>query len=163
MIDQDKYRSIERHGNTKQVKWDLRFLGMAELVGSWSKDPSTKVGAVIVDKDRIIVSAGYNGFPKGIEDSEELLHNREKKYKLIIHGEMNAILFAKRSVEGCTLYTTPFLPCATCSSFVIQSGITRVVSWHVDNPRWNESIQLAKSMFEQAGVHCVEYQKGLVE
>jgi len=138
-------------------KWDRRFLEMAELVGSCSKDPSTQVGAVIVDKDRRIVSTGYNGFPKGIADRHDLLHDREKKYKLIIHGEMNAILFAGRSLEGCTLYTTPFLPCATCSSFVIQSGITRVVSWHTDNPRWGESIQLAKSMFAEAGVECVDY------
>lgn len=137
--------------------WDRWFLGMSEYISTASKDPSTKVGAVIVDRDRRIVSTGYNGFPKGIEDSEELLHNREKKYKLIIHGEMNAILFAKRSVEGCTLYTTPFLPCATCSSFIIQSGITRVVSWYVDNPRWNESIQLANAMFAEAGVECCVY------
>jgi dCMP deaminase len=66
-------------------KWDCRFLEMAELVGSWSKDPSTKVGAVIVDKDRRIVSTGYNGFPQGIADRSELLNDREKKYKLIVH------------------------------------------------------------------------------
>jgi dCMP deaminase len=150
-------RHLSREDRVMKEKWDRRFLEMAELVGSWSKDPSTQVGAVIVDKDRRIVSTGYNGFPKGIADRHDLLHDREKKYKLIIHGEMNAILFAGRSLEGCTLYTTPFLPCATCSSFVIQSGISRVVSWYTDNARWSDSIQLAKSMFAEAGVECVDY------
>jgi dCMP deaminase len=154
-------RHLSREDRVMKEKWDRRFLEMAELVGSWSKDPSTQVGAVIVDKDRRIVSTGYNGFPKGIADRHDLLHDREKKYKLIIHGEMNAILFAGRSLEGCTLYTTPFLPCATCSSFIIQSGITRVVSWHTDHPRWSDSIQLAKSMFAEAGVECIEYLRDL--
>lgn len=137
--------------------WDKWFLGMAEYISTASKDPSTKVGAVIVDSYRRIVSTGYNGFAKGIDDSEELLLDRDKKIKRIVHGEMNAIIFAQRSLNGCTLYTTPFLPCSSCAGVVIQSGITRVVSWHVDNPRWNESIQLAKSMFEEAGVECVEH------
>jgi dCMP deaminase len=144
-------------------KWDRRFLEMAELVGSWSKDPSTKVGAVIVDKDRRIVSTGYNGFPQGIADRSELLNDREKKYKLIVHGEMNAILFAQRSLSGCTLYTTPLLPCSSCAGVIIQSGIARVVSWGVDNPRWNDSIGLSKEMFAEAGIECIEYWKGLVE
>lgn len=139
--------------------WDRWFLGMAEYISTASKDPSTKIGAVIVDSDRRIVSTGYNGFPKGIEDSEELLLDREKKYKLIVHGEMNAILFAQRPLKGCTLYTTPLLPCSSCASVVIQSGITKVVSWYVDNPRWNESIQLSKDMFKEAGVECIEYER----
>lgn len=143
--------------------WDRWFLGMAEYVSTASKDPSTKIGAVIVDSDRRIVSTGYNGFAKGVEDKEELLLDREKKYKLIVHGEMNAIVFAQRSLKGCTLYTTPLLPCSSCASVVIQSGITRVVSWYVDNPRWNESIRLSKEMFEEAGVECLEHWKGLVE
>jgi dCMP deaminase len=140
-----------------KLKWDLRFLQMAEMVGTWSKDPSTQVGAVIVDKDRRIVSTGYNGFAKGVNDSQELLLDRETKYKLIIHAEMNAILFAQRSLEGCTLYTTPFLPCSSCSSVIIQSGIKRVVSKYTDNPRWTESIELADKMFKESGVECLVY------
>ena len=157
MIDQDKYRNIERHNNANKKKWDMRFLSLSQHIGEWSKDPSTKIGAVIVDQDRRIVSTGYNGFPKGIEDDPELLLDRDKKYKLVVHGEMNAILFAQRSLRGCTLYTTPFLPCSSCASMIIQSGIIRVVSWHTDNDRWSDSIQLAKSMFAEAGVECVDY------
>ena len=139
--------------------WDHWFLGMSEYVSTASKDPSTKFGAVIVDQDRRIVSTGYNGFAKGIEDKEDLLLDREKKYKLIVHGEMNAIVFAQRSLKGCTLYTTPLLPCSTCASVVIQSGITRVVSWTTDNPRWLESIELSQQMFVEAGVECLVYHK----
>ena len=139
--------------------WDRWFLGMAEYISTASKDPSTKIGAVIVDSDRRIVSTGYNGFAKGVEDKEELLLDREKKYKLIVHGEMNAIVFAQRSLKGCTLYTTPLLPCASCSSVVIQSGIKRVVSWQNFNDRWAESIELSKSMFKEANVSFAEYLK----
>ncbi|NCA14162.1 MAG: hypothetical protein EBS89_08535, partial [Proteobacteria bacterium] len=76
--------------------WDRWFLGLAHYVSTASKDPSTKVGAVIVDAERRVVSVGYNGLPRGVEDSEERLHNREVKYKMIIHAERNAILFAQR-------------------------------------------------------------------
>ncbi len=138
-------------------KWDLRFLDLAEMIGSWSKDPSSKVGAVIVDQDRRIVSTGYNGFPQRISDSEDRLLNRDIKYKLVVHGEMNALLFAERSVKGCTLYTTPFLPCSSCASIFIQAGIKRVVSKFTDNPRWLESIELAQSLFKEAGVECSVY------
>lgn len=139
--------------------WDRWFLGMAEYISTASKDPSTKIGAVIVDSDRRIVSTGYNGFAKGVEDKEELLLDREKKYKLIVHGEMNAIVFAQRSIKGCTLYTTPLLPCSSCASVVIQSGIKRVVSWQNFNDRWAESIELSKSMFKEANVSFAEYLK----
>ena len=108
--------------------WDKRFLELAKLVGSWSKDPSTQVGAVIVDKDKRIVSIGFNGFPKGVEDSEKRLVDREQKYDIIIHAEANALMFAGKSVEGCTLYTWPFQPCSRCAGLIIQSGIKRVVS-----------------------------------
>ena len=81
------------------TKWDDRFLVLAKLIGSWSKDPSTQVGAVIVDNKNRIVSVGYNGFPRGVEDSEKRLCNRQEKYDIIVHAEVNAIAFANKSVE----------------------------------------------------------------
>lgn len=132
--------------------WDRWFLGMAEYVATASKDPSTKVGAIIVDPQRRIVSTGYNGLPQGVEDTDERLNNREIKYSMIIHGERNALLFAGRSVAGCTLYTIPFLPCAACASMVIQAGIKRVVSPYSDNPRWVENFKLTEQLFTEAGV-----------
>ena len=135
--------------------WDRWFLGLAEYIATASKDPSTKVGAVIVDSDRRIISSGYNGLPKGVEDSDERLNNRELKYKMIIHGERNALLFADRSVKGCCLYTYPFMPCAACASMVIQSGINRVVAPFSDNPRWVDDFKLTEKLFEEAKVELV--------
>lgn len=132
-------------------KWDLRFLELAKLVGSWSKDPSTQVGAVIVDENNRIVSVGYNGFPQGIIDDERL-QNREIKYKVIVHGEINAILFANKSVHGCTLYTIPFEPCPRCAGLIIQSGIKRVVAPINTNARWEEDFQISRKLFQEAGI-----------
>lgn len=136
-------------------KWDKRFLGLAEYISNWSKDPSTKVGAVIVDDNKTIINVGYNGLPQGVDDSEELLDNRELKYKTIIHGEINAIILAGKSVEGCTLYTWPFMPCSNCASIIIQSKIKRVVAPFNDNPRWVESFKLTEMLFKQAGVELI--------
>lgn len=108
-------------------KWDERFLKLAEEVSTWSKDPSTKVGAVIADGKKV-VSHGFNGFPPSIEDKQEWYDEREVKYKLVIHAEVNAILNAERSVSGCTLYTTPLPPCCECAKLVAAAGITKVVS-----------------------------------
>ena len=109
--------------------WDTRFLNLAEHISKWSKDPSTKVGAVIVDTNRRIVSTGYNGFPVGVMDSYDRLTDRDTKYEMIIHAEANAILFAHQRMNGMTLYTTPFQPCSRCASLIIQSGISRVISY----------------------------------
>jgi dCMP deaminase len=137
--------------------WDLWFLGLAEYVASASKDPSTKVGSVIVDSKRRIVSLGYNGLPTGIEDTEERLSNRELKYKLIVHAERNALLFSNSKVENCTIYTWPFMPCSSCASLIIQSGISRVVSLNSENPRWLEDFFLSTRLFSEASVDLVLY------
>lgn len=137
----------------KYRKWDLRFLNLARHVAQWSKDPSTKVGAVITDNNRI-VSLGYNGFPMQTKDTEELYLNREEKYKRIVHAETNAILFAKQPLEDCTIYTWPIPPCSTCAGLIIQSKIYRVVSPPLDSTylRWLDNIRTAKEMFKEAYV-----------
>lgn len=122
-------------------KWDRRFLKLAEEIASFSKDPSTQVGAVIT-KGKEIISTGYNGFSQ--YDSDEGYNNRELKYAKIIHAEINSILFAKRDLHGMTLYTYPFLPCSNCASIVSQVGILRVISYKNTDPRWEESINLGK-------------------
>ena len=139
------------------LKWDYRFLDLAEFISSWSKDPSTKVGAVITDCDNRIVSIGYNGFPKDIHDYEEMLNDRETKYNMIVHGEMNAILFANRSLLDCTLYTYPFMPCPRCASIIIQSRIKRVVSYKNSIDRWEKDLKLSRWLFKQANVELIEY------
>ena len=140
------------------VKWDLRFLELAKLVSTWSKDPSTQVGAVVVDKEKRVVSLGYNGLPKNVQDSEERLNDRDLKLKLIIHAELNAIQFARQNLSGCTLYTHPFMPCSVCASHVIQSGITRVVSLlEPKESKWAESILLSNKIFKESGVEVCLY------
>ncbi len=132
-------------------KWDKNFLQLAKMVSVFSKDPSTKVGAVIVDGDNRVVSIGYNGFPKGIKDDNRL-DNRELKYDMVIHAEANALLFANTSVKGCTIYTWPFQPCSRCASLIIQSGIRRVVSVENKDQKWCENFQLAHDMFTETRV-----------
>ena len=136
----------------KSTKWDERFIELAKLVGSWSKDPSTQVGAVIVDQKNRIVSVGYNGFPQKISDNDRL-NDRDKKYNVIVHAEANAILFANRDLSGCTIYTYPFQPCSSCSGLIIQSGIKRVVTVRDDNPRWKKDFYISEQMLTEAGVH----------
>ncbi len=137
--------------------WDNRFLEMAELVASWSKDPSTKVGAVIVDEDRRVLSLGYNGFPLGLSDDKRL-DNREIKYKMIVHAECNALLFCSEPPVGATIYTYPFMPCPKCAGMIIQTGITRVVSYKSNNERWSEEFALSRNMFKEAGIELLEYE-----
>lgn len=140
-------------------KWDLYYLGLAEYISTASKDPSTKVGAVIIDKNRRIVSTGWNGFSKGIEDSPGRLNDRDFKLSCILHAEENAILFAQRDLAGCTLYTWPIAPCAKCSGMIIQSGISRVVfpSLSIDQKRWEDSIYKSKLLFCETGIEFKEY------
>lgn len=134
-------------------KWNIRFLELAEFISQWSKDPSTKVGAVIVDKNRRIISTGYNGFAMGVKDTKSRLSNREIKYPIILHAEENAMSFAKQNLEGCSLYVSGLPPCAHCASLIAQSGIKRVYAW--DNPvseRWIASVKLTKQIFKESGV-----------
>ena len=134
-------------------KWDRRFLELAGTVAQWSKDPRTKVGAVIVDAKNRVVSVGFNGFSRGTNDKVELYADRELKLKQIIHAEINAILFAKQDLEGCTLYVTPLAPCTQCASAIIQSGISRVVSLpNRANSKWIEHMKLAQANFKDANV-----------
>lgn len=136
------------------LKWDKRFLELAKMIASWSKDPSTKTGAVIVN-DRRIVSIGFNGLPSGVADLDERYNNRETKYKMIVHCERNAIIFARESLAGYTLYTWPFMSCCPCAGLVINSGITRCVAppcTEEQRKRWGTDFEITETMFKEAGV-----------
>ena len=131
--------------------WALR---MADTVSELSKDPSTKVGAVIFDKNRRLISAGYNGLPRGVKDSSERLYDRETKLKMTLHAEMNAVSFATAPLEGSTLICTH--PCCTqCTALLIQVGVAHVCWPRPDArflERWKPDIILSKQMFDEAGV-----------
>ena len=137
------------------IDWHRRFLDLAQHISSWSKDPSTQVGAVIVDDQRRIISTGYNGFPRGVTDLAERYEDRDTKYEMIVHGEVNAILFATQSLQNATLYTWPFMPCSRCAGIVIQSGIRTVVAPYCENPRWTNSFDLTRRMLAEAGVELI--------
>lgn len=110
-------------------KWDLRYGNMAQLVASWSKDPSTQVGAVIVRPDKSIASVGFNGFPRDMEDREDWYADRTEKLKRVIHAEHNALKFCEHEdVSGYTVYVYPLMPCKQCAERLMARGIARVVT-----------------------------------
>ena len=136
--------------------WDKRFLELAFHIAGWSKDPSTQVGCIIVGEDREIRSTGFNGFPRGIEDSMERYTHRDLKYPLICHAEENAIMHAARigvSLKGCRAYVT-WPPCTRCTRSLIQAGVEEVIyPANLEIPeRWMEDFNLGRQMFEEAGV-----------
>lgn len=148
---------LEDVDRLNKKKWDYRFLEMAKLCSSWSKDPSTKVGAVIVSDRRRIVSVGYNGFPRGVEDREDWLFNRETKLKLTAHAERNALDNAECSVVDGTLYTTLF-PCNECAKSILQRKIKKVVSLSFTEEQLQKySFDMSILLFKAAGVEVVLY------
>ena len=140
-------------------KWDKRYLALAKEVASWSKDPSTQVGAVTVGNKKEVLSQGFNGFPRGIVDSEDRYNNRETKYKYVVHAEMNAIYnatYSGVSLDGAVLYVYGLPICSECAKGIIQVGIKKVIiekSKELDN--WNESVALSQEMFDEAGIELV--------
>lgn len=140
------------------VKWDTRFLGLAAHVSAWSKDPSSQVGAVITDGNRI-VSVGYNGFAAGVEDRTERLTDRNCKLNLTIHAEENAMIFAKRDLTDCTVYVT-HPPCPRCASKLIQEEVGRIVCISPSEDflsRWADDLKLSQEMYQEAGVEYSSY------
>ena len=138
------------------ANWNERFLNLATHISDWSKDPSTKVGCVVVGPDREIRSTGFNGLPRGIEDNSERLNNREIKYPMICHAEENAIMHAARigiSLKGCTAYVT-WPPCTRCARSLIQAGILTVIyPKNTEIPdRWASDFELSMNMFKEAGI-----------
>lgn len=140
-------------------KWDERYLILAKAVSTWSKDPSTQVGAVTVGTKKEVLSQGFNGFPRGIEDSEQRYNNRQTKYKFVVHAEMNAIYnatYSGTSLDGATLYVYGLPICSECAKGIIQVGIKKVVvekSKELDN--WNDSVKLSSILFAEAGVELI--------
>jgi dCMP deaminase len=137
-------------------KWDIRFIELAKHISLWSKDPSTKVGCVVVGEDREIRSTGFNGFPRGIDDDEDRLMDREKKYPLICHAEENAIMHAARigvSLKNSTAYVT-WPPCSRCARSLIQAGIKEVVYPNTGEipERWKDDFNTSNEMMKEAGL-----------
>jgi len=137
------------------TKWDERYLELAKSVSEWSKDPSRKIGAIIVGEKGQIISQGYNGFPRGILDYPERYNERETKYKFVVHAEANAIYNAIHNganTNGATIYVTGLPVCHECAKAIIQTGISKVVMDTKPEDNWKESGGLAIDMFREAGI-----------
>jgi len=140
-------------------KWNQRYFNLAEEVSTWSKDPSSKIGAVIVGTKGQIISQGFNGFPRGINDSNERYNNRAEKYKFVVHAEKNSIFNAIHngaSTNGATIYIFGLPVCHECAKGIIQCGISKVFCKMSKekrmNSKWNESEEITKIMFKEANI-----------
>ena len=140
---------MEEHYRTDNISWDEYFMGLATLSAKRSKDPSTQVGACIVDNDNKIVSVGYNGMPRGIDDNKVPWgHGKglESKYLFVCHAEFNAILNIRNgsALNGCRVYVTLF-PCNECAKALVQVGIKEVIykeDFHSDDVIYQASRQI---------------------
>ena len=147
----------------EQSKWDQRFLKIAKAYSEMSKDPSTGVGAVIVNNRNVQVSQGFNGYPRGVPDDDSR-YVRELKYPKTLHAELNSILFSKEELYGYTIYVYGIFPCATCMGAIIQKGISRVVVAKHSDPeihkRWKDLNVIAEEMAMHVGlsIEIVEYE-----
>ena len=142
------------------ITWDEYFMGIALLSSQRSKDPSTQVGACIVNDENKIISVGYNGAPTGYDDDKFMTWEREgkfldTKYAYVCHGELNAILNAPTSVKGCRLYVALF-PCNECAKAIIQSGIKEVI-YMSDKYDGTDSVVASKKMLDACGVIYRKY------
>lgn len=143
----------------------LKFIKIAQAVADMSKDPSTKVGAVAIADDGTILSVGYNGFPRGVDDAKWRYNAREIKYKLIAHAELNVVAQAARKgirLEGATLVLTALYPCSNCAKAIIQAGFKAVYAPEPDRgsatfERWKEEAETSTLLFSEAGVQLVAY------
>jgi len=140
-------------------KWADRYMKLAQVISTWSKDPSTKVGAIVVGHNGEILSQGYNGFPRKIKDTNNRLNNRSEKYKYIIHAEMNAIFNASLngvSLQNSSIYIYGLPICHECAKGIIQVGIKKVIIHKQIKDNWQESCQIAQEMLIEAGVTIIE-------
>lgn len=147
------------------ISWDEYFMGVAILSAKRSKDPSTQVGACIVNSDKKIVGIGYNGFPVGINDDEFSWNKGDdylnSKYPYVVHAEPNAILNATTNLAGCTLYVTLF-PCNECAKLIIQAGIKEIV-YMSDKHAMDLTTIASKRLFNASGVKLRSFKEMDVE
>lgn len=146
------------------ISWDEYFMGVAILASQRSKDPSTQVGACIVNDDNKIMSVGYNGLPRGCSDDEfpwdrKAEKNSDTKYPYVCHAELNAILNAGgNSLKGCRIYVALF-PCNECAKAIIQSGIKEVI-YISDKYSDTDGAKASRRMFEAAGIKLTPFESG---
>ena len=147
--------------------WDTKFMNLARHVSTWSKDRSKKLGCVIVGPGHNILTLGYNGFPRRVNDNVEARHQRPAKYLWSAHAERNAIANAAKigtALDGSTIYLS-WYPCAGCACEIIQAGILHIhaVNVNLDDPNWADSFAVAKEMLAEAGVAITLHEPTLLD
>lgn len=151
------FRDVLGEERARTKKWSQRYLSLAAEVGSWSKDPRRKIGSIIVGKNGEILSQGYNGFPRNVQDKDDRYNDRDLKHMFVVHAEINAILNAARNgtrIEGSTMYLHGLPPCCDCTKAIIQSGIRKLII-QVDgdtkiSPNWEKSFEVSRTMLQEA-------------
>lgn len=145
------------------VDWDHRFMELARHIGSWSKDKSRQVGCVVVGTGNFVLTIGYNGFPRRIDDEQEHRHQRPAKYLWTEHAERNAIYAAARNgtpLSGAKMYL-PWFPCVDCARAIVQAGIVELIAIRPDtnDPQWGKDFIVSQELLDEAGVK-VRYLEG---
>lgn len=169
MVILEEVLSLKLAGDRVSQKWDERFLGIASLISTWSKDPSTKVGAVAVNCDRRIVGQGYNGFPAGCKDDKYKYDDRVSKYEMTIHAEANAIYNACNSgisLDLSTLFIFGMYPCPECVKALAQVRVARIVfqlgeSQNVQN--WENKFDLSRVLMHDLGIGFTHYKENALQ
>ncbi len=154
-VDEEEGKDTNSKKREDYISWDEYFMGVALLSAQRSKDPSTQVGACIVDENNKIVGIGYNGFPRGCSDdvlpwARKANDIKETKYPYVVHAEVNAILNSTKNLNGARIYVALF-PCNECTKMIIQSGIKEII-YLSDKYADTDSVQSAKKMIGMAGL-----------
>lgn len=162
MIQNITFHDVIGQKRQRTKKWSKRYLGLAAEIASWSKDPRRKIGAVIVGKNGEILSQGYNGFARDVNDDEKRYNDRETKHMFVVHAEMNAILNAARNgtrISGSTMYVYGLPPCCDCAKAIIQSGIRKLIIQPLNmedvSPNWAKSFEASSTMLKEAKVKYI--------
>ncbi len=146
-------------------KWNKRFMDVAMLVSTWSKDTSTKTGAIVVGPDKEIRATGYNGFVRGVDDEVLERYERPTKYDFFEHAERNCIynaVLTGTKLKNCTMYAS-HPPCTDCARAIIQAGIKTVYTRDLDiqgtkpaENTWREKLSFSEQMFKESGVELIK-------
>ena len=144
------------HNIDRQRKWDLRYLELAKTIAGWSKDPSSQIGAIAVGSKGQVLAQGYNGFPRGMMDSQHLYTNKTEKYARIVHAEMNMIFNASFNgvcLNGSSVYVSGLPTCSDCAKGLIQVGVKELIMPREKiEDRWYDSWQRSKEYYKEAGL-----------
>lgn len=150
-----------KYNTYRPNKWDFRFMELSEHIANWSKDKSTKVGAVIVNKDDLNpISLGYNGFPSGVDDDVDERYERPLKYEYTVHAEQNAIANAAKNgqtTNGCSIYVN-FFPCPRCAGLIANAGIKKVYCKNkpdFTDERWGGSWKISETIFNESQINVI--------